>query len=285
MRNTGFAVSLGINNDILHCAAKCDLNSDGVFVIRTDQAGNWSVDVAQRTPLCFLHNYLDRFMVAFKIPFHSLEHPGLCLDAVQPGGQLPKLLAQLISALDAAFLAQAVAVDGVGGCSDLILGSTQLLLAGFVILSRFLFSGSAGIQVGAQLLHPLFIFFQAGLQAPDICFSACQIGSQCAFFGTQLQELPGNTLSAGCHRSQFLLQLGKLPTLLSQCSLDLADSLLGLLQLGADTAAAVFLALQFLLNTGNIGVIVLDIALQDRDLSIQLLMGGIHHTDLDADIF
>ena len=58
-----------------------------------------------------------------------------------------------------------------------------------------------------------------------------------------------------------------------------------LLDLGIDAAAAVILTLQFFLNTGNIGIVVVHVAPQHGHLAVQLLMGGLEHIDLQANGF
>ena len=60
---------------------------------------------------------------------------------------------------------------------------------------------------------------------------------------------------------------------------------MSLLDLGIDAAAAIVLTLQFFLNTGNIGIVVVHVAPQHGHLTVQLLMGGLEHIHFQADGF
>ena len=51
-------------------------------------------------------------------------------------------------------------------------------------------------------------------------------------------------------------------------------------QLNTNAATAILIALQFLIDTGNVIVIILHVTTQNSHLAIQLLMGCFHHTHL-----
>ena len=70
-----------------------------------------------------------------------------------------------------------------------------------------------------------------------------------------------------------------------QLSLNFPDPLLGLLDLGGDAAAAVLLTPQFFLNPGDVGAVIVHVALQNRHLAIQLLVGSGQHIGFQPDGF
>ena len=86
-----------------------------------------------------------------------------------------------------------------------------------------------------------------------------------------------NALSAGGEGGQLLLAFCKLRPLFFQLFLNFRHPLLGLLNLGGNAAAAILLTLEFFLNPGNVGAVIVHISLQNRHLTIQLLVGGTEH--------
>ena len=243
------------------------------------------MDVAQSTPLGLLHDHTHRFLIAFKIPFHGPEDFCFGLDTVQLDGQITQLLAQLIPALGAGLLAQGVAGDRVIGSGHILAGTAQFPAAVVHIGLRCAAALFAGTQIIFQLGGTLCIFLQAGLQAADISLTAGQIRSQFTFFGTQLQKLSGDTLGGAGHSSHLLLQCAQFIPLGLQIGCDLGNAAAGLLQLSSDAAAAVIGAFEFFFDTGNVGVVIADIAAEHRDLAFQLLMDTLQHADLHANIF
>ena len=139
--------------------------------------------------------------------------------------------------------------------------------------------GSAGRKITAQLLQALPGLHHTVLQAPDIRLASGNVGSQGGFPAPQLQELLCQPLGVGSHGGELLLQFLQLPALAVKGGFDFFDSALGLGDLGRNAAAAVLLALQFFLNSGNIIVVVLHIAPEHRHLAVQLLVGAGEHVD------
>ena len=70
-----------------------------------------------------------------------------------------------------------------------------------------------------------------------------------------------------------------------QLFLNLRDALLGLLNLGGDAAAAVLLPFELFLNPGDVGPVIVHVALKHCHLTVQLLVGGREHIGLQPDGF
>ena len=138
-------------------------------------------------------------------------------------------------------------------------------------------AGAAGGQVTVQLLETGLGLHHALLQAPHIRFRAGNLCRQGGFLPTKLQILLRNALSAGGEGGQLLLAFCKLRPFFFQLFLNFRHPLLGLPDLGGNAAAAILLTLELLLNPGDIGAVIIHIALQNRHLTIQLLVGGTEH--------
>ena len=146
-------------------------------------------------------------------------------------------------------------------------------------------SGRAGGQVAVQLFQPLHALGHTLFQAPDIRLSACDIRAEAGLPAAQLQILFGQPLCVGGHGSQLLLKLFQFRLFLGQLGFNLLNSGFCLLNLGGDTAVAILLPLQLLLNPGQVGVVVFHIAPEDSHLTFQLLVGGGEHIHLHPDGF
>ena len=243
------------------------------------------MDVAKGAPLGLLHYHLNSLVVAFKVPFHSPEHPCLGSDRIQLCEDFPLFQCQVIPALAAGILTQGVACDGIIGGSDLFPGFAQFFSGRIQIHLCLMTAHCTGGQIAAQLLQSFPGLQHAFLQAPAVGLPAGNICRQTGFLSPQFQELLGQTLGAGRHGGQLLLQLKQGFLLCAQGGLDLPDPFFRLGDLGHDAAGAVLLAQEFLLNPGNIGIIVLPVAVEDCHLTVQLLLNTSQHIDLHADGF
>ena len=140
--------------------------------------------------------------------------------------------------------------------------------------------GRARGKVSVQLLQTLTGLNHAFLQTPDIGLPAGNIRCQRGFLAPQLQVLLRQSLGVGGHAGQLqLLFFQSLPFFIQGC-FNFGNSLPGLVDLGHDAAGAVLLALEFFLNPGDVGVVVLHIAPEDSHLSVQLLVGALEHVHL-----
>ena len=278
-------VLLGVHNDLLHGSAQSDLDGEGVAVLGADQLGHRSVDIGELPSLSLLHHQTDRLLIAFKITLHGTEHTGFCTDGIQLLVQFPESIGKFIPTLGTGCLPQGIACDGILGSGDLVLSPTQLASAVVQFLAGMGQTLLAGSQVLPKLRQPVLGKVHGLFQAPDICLSACQIGSQSGLLSPQLQKLTGHTLSIGGHGCQLLFQSFQSGLLLLQLCIDLSNTLMGLLDLKDDAAAAAFVSLHLLIDAVHIITVVSDVAPENGDLTVQLLMGGIQHTDLDTDVF
>ena len=236
----------------------------------------------QASPLSLLHDRLYGLSVAFIIPFHGLEHPQLCLDALQLGGLAAKLVGQFVPALGPGRLAQGIAGDGIFRRLGFFLGASQLPAAIVKVVFGFLLPRFAGIQVAFQLLFPLGAEGKALVQAPQVCFAAGNFGAEPGLLAAQLQKLLLPALGVGGHSRQLLLQSCQAGRLFLQQRFDLGDTGLGLVRLGGNAAGAVFLVRKLLPDALNIIVVIGDIAPDHRHLAIQLLVGRIQQSGIDA---
>ena len=201
------------------------------------------MDIPQRAPLGLLHHHADGLVIAFKIPLHCPEHSGLRRHGIPPGGHVPDFFLQFVPALDPGILPEGVARDGVVGGGHFLLGFFQLLAAIIQIGLGFLLSGRAGGQVGIQLLQPLLGLRHAFFQTPHVGLTPRDVRRQRGFLSPQLQKLLGQSLGAGRHGGELVLQFVQLPALFCECRFDFFNSGLRLVDLGHDAAGAVFLPL------------------------------------------
>ena len=243
VRDGCLAVCLAAHNDLLHGCAQGDFHGHGVSVLRADQTGNRPMDIPQSAPLGLLHYHADRLIVAFKVPLHGPEHPGLCRHGIQRPCQFPALFFQFIPTLAPGALAKSVAGDGVVGGGDIVLSGAQFFAAIFQVGLGLLAAGSAGFQVPFQLFQPGPGLDHTLFQAPHIRLSTGDIRREGGLFAAQLQILPGDALGIGHQGRQLLLALGQGLTLFRQGCLDFRHTGIGLADLGSDAAAAVLLPL------------------------------------------
>ena len=146
-------------------------------------------------------------------------------------------------------------------------------------------AGSTGCQVTVQLLHPVTGLNHGFFQSPDICLAACNIRSQTGLLAPQFQILFRNSLGIGGHGSQLLLQLIQILALLFQGFFNNGNSFPGLIDLIYNTAAAVFLTLEFFFDPCNVGMVIFQIALDHSHLAFQLLMVGREHVGFQTNGF
>ena len=243
------------------------------------------MDVPQCPTLSLLHHHPDGLVIAFKIPLHSPEHPGLGGNGVQSADNFPHFLFQFFPAFCPGGLAEGIAGNGVVRRGHVLPGGAKLGSALVQFCPRLFPAGGSGIQIPFQLLQPLPGLLTAFLQTPDICLSPRNVRGEGRFLSPQLQILPGNALGIGGQRRQLLLAICQLLPLLFQQLLDFSDPVVGLLDLGGNAAAAILLPLQLFLNPGDIAPIVIHIAPQNRHLAVQLLVGGAEHVHLHPDGF
>ena len=243
------------------------------------------MNIPQRPSLGFLHHHADGLVIAFKIPLHCPEHSGLGRHGIPPGGHVPDFFLQFVPALDPGILPEGVARDGVVGGGHFLLGFFQLLTAIIQIGLGFLLSRRPGGQVGIQLLQPLFGLRHALFQTPHVGLTPRDVRRQRGFLSPQLQKLLGQSLGAGRHGGELVLQFVQLPALFCECRFDFLNSGLRLVDLGHDAAGAVFLPFQFFLDPGNVGVVVLHISPKHGHLPVQLLVGSGEHIHFQSDGF
>ncbi len=147
---------------------------------------------------------------------------------------------------------------------------------------------AAGIsrgQVSLQLFQALAAGDHALFQTPHIRLAAGKVRGEVGLGPPQLQKLPGKALGIGRQGGELLLKLAKLPALFRKLGVNLLNAALGLVHLGGDAAAAVLLAPQFLLNPGEVFLIVFHISPEHGHLAVQLLVGAGEHIRLQADGF
>ena len=243
------------------------------------------MDIPQCAPLGFLHHHADGLVVAFKIPLHCPEHSGLGRHGIPPGGHVPDFFLQFVPAFDPGILPEGVARDGVVGRGHFLLGFFQFPAAVIQIGLGFLLSRRTGGQVGIQLLQPLLGLRHAFFQTPHVCLTSRDIRRQRGFLPPQLQKLLGQSLRAGGHGGELVLQIVQLPAFSRESRFNFFNSGLRLVDLGHDAAGAVFLPFQLFLNAGNVGVVVLHIAPKHGHLPVQLLMRSGQHIHFQADGF
>ena len=243
------------------------------------------MDIPQRAPLGFLHHHADGLVIAFKVPLHCPEHSGLRRHGIPPGGHVPDFFLQFVPAFDPGILPEGVARDGVVGRGHFLLGFFQLPVAAIQIGLGFLLSGRAGGQVGIQLLQPLLGLRHAFFQTPHVGLTSRNVRRQRGFLPPQLQKLLGQSLRAGRHGGELVLQIVQLPAFSRESRFNFFNSGLRLVDLGHDAAGAVFLPFQLFLNAGNVGVVVLHIAPKHGHLPVQLLVGSGEHIHFQTDGF
>ena len=243
------------------------------------------MDIPQRAPLGFLHHHADGLVIAFKIPFHCPEHSGLGRHGIPPGGHVPDFFLQFVPAFDPGILPKGVARDGVIGRGHFLLGFFQFPAAAIQIGLGFLLPGSAGGQVGIQLLQSLLGLRHALFQTPHVGLTPRDVRRQRGFLSPQLQKLLGQSLGIGRHGGELVLQFVQLPALFCECRFDFLNSGLRLVDLGHDAAGAVLLPFQLFLNPGNVGVVVLHISPKHGHLPVQLLVGSGEHIHFQSDGF
>ena len=280
--HAGLCILFGIHNHILHSRTQSSFNSQRVLILCANKTGYGAMHITQAAPLSLLHNGTNRLLIAFKIPLHGTEHTQLCLHTVQLSGMNTHLLCQLITALGTGGGTHSITGNGIVCRSDLFLGSTQLLAALGQGIGSLLLTACAGSQIAFQLLDALRALLQAFLQTADVGLTAGKVCGQIGFLGAQLQELALHTLCAGGHGSQLLLQLLDLRLLFLHFPFNAVDAGAGLLHLGSNTAAAVFLTLELFLNAGDVLQIVFHIAPQHGHLTVQLLVGRLQHVHLQS---
>ena len=155
----------------------------------------------------------------------------------------PELSVQLVPALAPGLLAQGIAGNHIARCGDIFLGGAQTLPGVLQTGLGLMVPGGTGGQIAVQLLQALPGEHHALLQCPHVCLTACHICRQIRFPAPKLQKLAGNALGIGCHGRKPLLQLFQPEAFLLHVGFNLGDAASGLVDLGGNAAAAVFLTL------------------------------------------
>ena len=243
------------------------------------------MNVAQSPPLGFLHNHAHRFVVALKVPLHGPEHPGFGRHRIQSLIQLAQILFQFLPAFLPGLLPEGITGNGIIRRCHGFLGSIQLAAGVFQIGLGFMMPDCTGSQISVQLFQPFPGLNHALFQAPDIRLPACNVRSQRRFFSPQFQKLPGHALGIGGHGCQLLLKLIQFLPLFRKSGFNFGNPGVGLINLSYNAPAAILLALQFLLDPGKVGQVVLHISLENRHLPLQLLMGSAEHIHFQPDGF
>ena len=233
------------------------------------------MDIPQAAFLCLLHYGTDGFLVTLEILFHSAEYLRLVLHSIQLIADFLHLLSQFVPALCPGFLPQGIAGNGILIGGYLFLRLLERLLAVSQIITRLLLTGFAGLQILLNLGNTGLTLTHIDLQGLDVCFTGCQVTGKGNLTGAQLHKLAGNTLRVGGHRHQFFLQFVQFPGLLGQDGIDFSDTDICLLHLHRDTAAAGLLPLQILFVPGDGFVVMGNGALDQGNLSVNLLAGAL----------
>ena len=243
------------------------------------------MDIPQAAPLGFPHDHPDGLLVALIVPLHGLKYPDLSGNTLQLGSELPQPLGGNVSVFAAAVLPQSKAGDDIVGSGDLLLGILQRPAAILQIFLCFFPPGFAGgkvlFQLGETLPGALPVFFQC----PHIRLTAGDLRLQIRLFGPQLQELFAQALGGSCHFGELPLGSGNRLPDIGQIPVDLGHPPLRLGDLTFQTSRTVLLALDFLLNAAQIGIVVFHIAPEHRHLPFQLLVGALEHGGLYPDRF
>ena len=243
------------------------------------------MNVPQGTPLGLLHDHTHGLCIAFVIPLHGPEHPDLGGNAVQPGNELPQAFRGSVSGFPAVFLPEGEARDDVVGGGYLLLGLFQLPAAVFQILSGLVQPVRSGGQIPVQLRQTGPGCLAVFLNGPDLRLAAGNIRGQGGFPGPQLQKLPVQALGGGGHFAELLL--GGLNGLanIQKVPVNLLHPPGRLVDLALNTAGPILLAPDFLLNAGNILIVVVHVAPEYGHLALQLLVGALEHGGFHPDGF
>ena len=275
----GFAVFLGGDDDILHGRAERGLDGGGIAVFDADELGDRAVDAAQASGACVLHDEADGLGKALIVALKLLQHADLGIEGIELDAGGARLLLQGVALVLPGPEPELVAGDGVFRALRVLLRLGKALFAGGLLVGDLGFAGTGGGQVlfedGFAGLH----LFHGSLHGGDLRLGGCALRLQKRLLGVQGGQLlacrgsfAGEGVRLRLRLRESLFGLGKL---LIICR----DLLLLGRDLPGDAAAAGLLVLQLLLHASDVGAVVLDLGLQEGDVVLGLLAGGLELAD------